>query len=246
MVVGDSLTYGYGVQEEKTYPRLIESSLSKYYRVEVLNLGITNYQSEDILKLIKKYTPILQPNLIIYGVCLNDFLPSGVGEYQNNMAYSVPVPITVKRILLEKTRLGRMVSDAYDIFLMKIGLRNDFYTDILKNFKDYQTRFAQDVKGMNMFVLNRGLPPIVAMVLDQCPELHSKGYQIAMAAEQHLTNAGFTVIPIDPFYRNYNKQQMMVSLWEGHPNEEAHKIFADFLVAYLLKRGGLKKYQIQG
>ena len=158
MVVGDSLTYGYGVRKEETYPMQIEAALKKNFNVEVLNLGVSGYQSEDILKIITEYTPLLQPNLIIYGVCLNDFLPSGVGQYQNNMAYPFPIPETFKRFVSEKTHLGRMVSDAYNYILMKLGLRNDFYTDILKDFKSYQMRFARDVKDMNMFVLNRGLP----------------------------------------------------------------------------------------
>jgi hypothetical protein len=244
MVVGDSLTYGYGVEEERTYPRLIESSLRNDYRVEVLNLGINGYQSENILKLIRKYTPTLQPDLIVYGVCLNDFLPSGVREYQNNMAYRFPISESVKRFLSEKMHLGRLVSDAYNYVLMKLGLRNDFYADILKDFKSYQTRFARDVKDMNMFVLNRGLPPIVAMVLNQFPYLNSKGYQIAMVAERHLTDAGMTVIPTEEFYKKYDKQSMAVSPWEGHPNANAHKIFSDFFVAHLQQRSDLERYRI--
>jgi len=244
MIVGDSLTYGYGVREEETYPMQIEAALKKSFNVEILNLGLSGSQSEDINKIIREYTPLLQPDLIIYGVCLNDFLPSGVGQYQNNMAYGFPLPEAVKRFLSEKTYLGRLVSDAYNSILMKLGLRNDFFKDILKNFKNYQTRFAQDVKDMNAFVLNRGLPPIIGMVLNQVPELHSKGYQIAMAAEGHLANAGMTVILTDEFYRKYNKQLMMVSPWEGHPNVKAHKIFADFFITHLQHRSDLERYRI--
>jgi lysophospholipase L1-like esterase len=244
MIVGDSLTYGYGVREEETYPRQIETMLKKNFSVEVLNLGVSGYQSEDVSKTVKEYTPLLQPDLIIYGVCLNDFLPSGVGQYQNNMNYAFPLPEVIKRFMLEKTLLGRLVSDAYNYVLMKLGLRNDFYTDILKDFKSYQTRFARDVKDMNHFVLDRRLPPIVALVLNQFPDLHSKGYQIAMVAEQHLKNAGMTVIPSEEFYKKYDKQLMAVSQWEGHPNAEAHKIFAEFLVAHLRQRSDLEKFKI--
>jgi len=189
MIVGDSLTYGYGVREEETYPKQIEAALKRDFNVEVLNLGVNGMQSEGILKIVRKYTLPLQPDLIIYGVCLNDFLPPHVPDYQNNMAYRFPIPEAIKETFSERTLLGRLVSDAYNNILMKLGLRNDFYADILKDFKNYQTRFARDVKEMNQFVLDRGLPPVVAMVLNQYPELHSKGYQLAMAAEQHLTQA---------------------------------------------------------
>jgi lysophospholipase L1-like esterase len=244
MVVGDSLTYGYGVREEETYPMQIETVLKKTFNVEVLNLGVSGYQSEDILKIITKYIPLLQPNLIIYGVCLNDFLPSGVGQYENNMTYRFPLPEGVKAFLVEKTHLGRLVSDAYNYVLIKLGLRNDFYADILKNFKNYQTRFARDVKDMNMFVLNRGLPPIVAMVLNQFPDLNSNGYQIAMVAEEHLKNAGMAIISTKDFYQRYDKQKMVVSPWEGHPNAKANEIFADFFIAHLQHRSDLERYKL--
>ena len=76
------------------------------FNVEVLNLGVTGCQSEDILRVIKKYTPKLYPDLVIYGVCLNDFLPSGVREYENNMAYRFPFPETIKNMLSEKNVFG--------------------------------------------------------------------------------------------------------------------------------------------
>jgi len=244
MIVGDSLTYGYGVHEEETYSMQLEATLKRNFNVEVLNLGVNGKQSDGILKVIRKYTPILQPNLIVYGVCLNDFLPSQVADYQNNMAYRFPFPEAIKELLSERTYLGRLVSDAYNSVLMRLDLRNDFYTDILKDFKNYQTRFARDVRDMNHFVLDRGLPPIVAMVLNQFPDLNSKGYQLAMVAEQHLKNAGMTVIATEEFYKKYDKQLMAVSQWEGHPNAEAHKIFSDFFVIHLQNRKELGRYRI--
>jgi lysophospholipase L1-like esterase len=243
MVVGDSLTYGYGVYEEETYPMQIEATLKTNFNVEVLNLGVNGMQSDGILRIVKKYTPTLQPDLIIYGVCLNDFLPRHVADYQNNMAYRFPLPEAIKEIFSERTYTGRLINDAYNSVLMRLGLRNDFFKDVLKDFGNYQTRFARDVKDMNIFVINRGLPPIVTMVLNQFPELRSNGYQLAMAAEHHLTNAGMTVIPTEEFYKKYDKQPMAVSPWEGHPNAKAHKIFADLLVAHLENRKDLERYR---
>jgi lysophospholipase L1-like esterase len=244
IIVGDSLTYGYGVQEEETYPMQIEAALKTKFNVEVLNLGVTGCQSEDILKIVREYTPLLQPDLIIYGVCLNDFLPSGVREYKNDMAYKFPLPERMKTFLSERTSIGQLVSRVYNSILMEIGLRNDFWTDILKDFENYQTRFSKDAKTMNNLALSMGLPPIVAMVLNQDPDLNSKGYQIAMVAERHLTNAGMTVIPTEELYKKYDKQLMVVSPWEGHPNANAHTIFADFFVVYLQNRSDLRRHRI--
>ncbi len=83
MVVGDSLTYGQGLAEEWRFSNLAEQWLRQQFRIEFLNLGMQGSQSEDVLRVTKKHLPILRPNLVIYSVCLNDFLPSGSGGFRS-------------------------------------------------------------------------------------------------------------------------------------------------------------------
>jgi hypothetical protein len=73
-LLGDSLTYGKGLPAEQRFGDLIEQELGQRYRVEVLNLGRPGASSEDIVRLAKKHLPKLQPDLVLYGHCLNDFL----------------------------------------------------------------------------------------------------------------------------------------------------------------------------
>jgi lysophospholipase L1-like esterase len=225
IVLGDSLTYGYGIAEQDTYPRVLEALLSDTFRIEVLNLGVSGAQSEDMYKTLEQKQPVLQPDLVIYGMCLNDFLPSRVGEYASNRAYQVPLPH--KEHFIKKTLTGKLLEQRYDALLMRWGLRADFLTDIWRDFNGYQTRFAQDVKAMNAFVRQRGLPPIVAMVLDQYPSNTRQRREIVLAAEKHLAAAGIRVVPSDYIRRNDGRKDWKVSPWEGHPNEKANKVFAE-------------------
>jgi hypothetical protein len=231
LVVGDSLTYGYGVAADDAYPSVLERRLGRDFRVEVLNLGVSGAQSEDIRRTVGRALTQLQPDLIVYGVCLNDFLPSGVGEYATNRAYPVPVPYGDHFIL--HTRMGKLVEELYDSVLMTVGLRADFFTDILRDFNGYQTRFARDVAAMNGAVVAGGLPAVVAMVLNQFPDTRGPGHPIVLAAERHLQDAGIRVIPADYIRRNDGRRDWFVSRWEGHPNQKAHSAFADEIAAYL-------------
>ncbi|MCX7111048.1 MAG: SGNH/GDSL hydrolase family protein [Proteobacteria bacterium] len=241
MIVGDSLTYGYGIDEQDTYSNLIQKALSEHYRVEVLNLGHSGYQSEDIYHLIDKYLPLLQPDLIVYGMCLNDFLSSGIGQYQNNMAYQVPFPW--KEVFLKRTRTARFLSDRYNKLLMKLKLRNDFFSDILKDFKNYRVRFAQDMQMMNQLAKSKGLPPIVGMVLNQYPCINCPSYQISKYAELYMKEAGMTVIPANYIEELTGKGiQLHVNQWEGHPNEKANQIFSEMFVQEILKLPLLNQY----
>jgi len=241
-VFGDSLTFGAGIENEWTYPSQLQRLMGRDYRIEFINLGAGGAQSEDILQRMKKMVPILKPNLVIYGVCLNDFLPSGVGQYQRE--WKVPLPDSMKAALKERTRVGRFVSDGYDNILLKLGVSMDFIDDILKDFGNYQTRFGRDLVEMQTFIVrDSGLPPIVGMVLHAVPATKDRGAQLAAAAELWMNRAKFDVISIDDYLRANEGQAYLVSRWDGHPNEEANAHFASMIANHLMDRGDLRAYR---
>jgi hypothetical protein len=97
-------------------------------RVEVINRDHNGFQSEDILGVLRQFLPVLDPDLVVYAVCLNDFLPSGQGQYA---AYAFPFPADWKKYFLERTHLARLFDDAYQSLLLALDLRWDFFDDIL-------------------------------------------------------------------------------------------------------------------
>jgi lysophospholipase L1-like esterase len=231
MVVGDSLTYGYGVAEEDTFVALLNKQIAG---MEFLNLGIPGAQSEDILGVVRRFLPQLQPDVVVYAVCLNDFLPSQREEYEDaGAAYAFPIADEWKAFLLGHSRFAELVSDGYAAALRMLRLRYDFFDDILHDFAGYQRRFARDVAEMNAIVRAAGLPPMISLVVDQFALHGSRGYRIAQAAQKHLAAAGVDVIPTEDYYRRYNGQEMRVSHWEGHPNEIAHFIWSQMIAARL-------------
>lgn len=225
VAVGDSLTYGYGVAAEEAWPAVLERELGRARPVEVLNLGVCGAQSEEIGGVVERHLAALAPDLVVYGVCLNDFLPAGRAEYANNRAWPVSFPGSAH--LEAATRLGALAAAGYDRLLMRLGVRADFTTDILRGFGGYRERFARDVALLNRAVTARGLPPVVALVLDQRPDTRGAGWRIAQAAEEALRAAGMTVVPAEGYVRaNDGRLDLVVSRWEGHPGAEAHRIFA--------------------
>ena len=127
--------------------------------------------------------------------------------------------------------------------MIRIGIRSDFYDDILENFKNYQGRFADDLLRMNSFVVKNGFPPILAVVFHQHPVYSGRGHRIAQIAEAAAQKAGMTVVPTQEYFKKYDDQSMRVSKWEGHPNRKAHRILAEMLAPVIRKRSELKKYK---
>lgn len=241
MLVGDSLTYGWGVDSFWNYGSQLERALNTDTRVEIINLGLPGRQSEDVLDIVVRFLPELDPDLVIYGVCLNDFLPSLMGQYVEQ-GYPFPLPEVVQKFFTDRTRIGGLFSEGYDALLRRFRLRTNFYDDILQDFAGYQVRFARDVAEMNEVVLSAGLPPIVAIVLDQSPLQGGRGHRIARVAERALRDAGMVVVPTDAFYETYNGQHFYVSAWERHPNEFAHQLYASMLLSELEGRADFAAY----
>jgi lysophospholipase L1-like esterase len=80
VTLGESSTFGYGLNEDnQTYPYQLEQILQSMYpdrKIEVYNLGIPHFRSDNILALAKHEVPGLQPDLItIYAGYNNAVLP---------------------------------------------------------------------------------------------------------------------------------------------------------------------------
>jgi lysophospholipase L1-like esterase len=241
MVVGDSLTYGIGIATEWTYSNLLERSLKDSYRTEVFNLGHSGYQSEDILGVLHRFMPRLDPDLVVYAVCLNDFLPSGQHVY--DAAYAFPLPEEWKTYLLDRTHLARLFTDVYSALLLALDLKADFFEDILAGGKNYQERFARDVAAMNRLVKDKGVPSIVGIVFHQNPGGDQRGWELVEIAERGLEDAGFDLVSIKHWRERFKSRTFPVSRWEGHPNELANAAFAEELHKHILERGYLQGYR---
>ncbi len=242
LVVGDSLTYGYGIAAEHSYSAVLETLLGERYRVEVLNLGVSGYQSADTLRVLDRFVPRLAPDLVIYGVCLNDFLPTGVGEYRAD-AYAFPLPDRLKSYFIDHSRLGQFLADRYARALLSLGLRVDFMDDILADFDDYQSRFARDVQAMADLVQGEHAIPMMAMVLHQFPELGGRAHRATQAAERHLSAAAINVVSSEPYFSAYQGRALAVSKWEGHPNELANALYASMLLPEVSRLPRLQPYE---
>ena len=239
IVLGDSLTYGYAVSEDETYPRLIERLLGPSWRVEVLNLGVSGYQSEEVLELARTYVPRLKPDLVIYGHCLNDFLPADIGNYSH---YDLPLPDRLKTLYRRETLIGGLTTYGYAQLLIRLGLENDFYDDILKGIVGYEPRFARDVHELNELARKATAQPVLAMVLNAHPDI-ARGRELARIAERRMREGGMLVVPAEPYEDEYARSgvPLFVSIWEGHPNALANSVFAREIVAAMRADPGIRK-----
>ncbi|HYC22047.1 MAG TPA: SGNH/GDSL hydrolase family protein [Candidatus Bathyarchaeia archaeon] len=75
VVLGDSIAFGYGVEERDAFPKVLESRLSELApaaHVEVVNLGVSGYNAYTEAELLKDVGVKYQPDLVLLQFCIND------------------------------------------------------------------------------------------------------------------------------------------------------------------------------
>jgi lysophospholipase L1-like esterase len=75
LAMGDSFTYGWGVQAEQSWPKVAEKLLGQNGReVEVLNLGCPGSSVDAYALIAERAVPMLQPDLVLVAVLQGDDL----------------------------------------------------------------------------------------------------------------------------------------------------------------------------
>jgi len=80
---------------------------------------VRGYASEDVLDVVRDFVPEIEPDLVVYGVCLNDFLERG-GREQASPAL---LPVKLTKILTRRTRVGRLLDERADALKRTLGLQ---------------------------------------------------------------------------------------------------------------------------
>jgi lysophospholipase L1-like esterase len=71
LTLGDSLTFGYGVEDEEAWPALLAQA---FPRLRVLNLGLIGASPEQYVRIYETFGPLLRPKLVVVGFFAdNDF-----------------------------------------------------------------------------------------------------------------------------------------------------------------------------
>lgn len=74
LVLGDSLTFGYGVREEEAYPQVLEGLLGTPYRV--LNAGAIGYNTDQAWQVLRKEGLPARPSAVLLLFVGNDDQPT--------------------------------------------------------------------------------------------------------------------------------------------------------------------------
>lgn len=226
LMLGSSITLGWGVPEEQIYPSILKQRLQNLTKnsLEVFNAGVGNYNTYREIQAFFSKQKQLSPDVIVLNYFVND------GEI---------LPAPKSNWLLENSQLAVLLWSRLEQIKTKFGVQESFeehYKNIYKDdFEGWiltQKSFAKLAKYAN----DRNIPVIVAMI----PDIHNlKNYPFGFIHEKVKKlseDNGFVFVDLYDSFKNIDKPE---GIWampgDPHPNAKGHQMIADQLFPVLSK-----------
>jgi lysophospholipase L1-like esterase len=244
VVVGDSVTAGWGVHDNEPYPALLEAALNAQptgRRYEVLNLGIPGFNLTEVLSRLEKVGLPLDPDLVVYGLTVNDIESSPV--YRR-------IPPDTWHVLAKQARYDRF-RDSRSHLLRLLWPRwialdelirpdpEGYVAELRDNYFHNPDAWGHVTAGLDRLAALQESRHMCVVVfihthlyyLNRFHPLQSIYDQIAKAAEAR----GLVAIQSLPAHFGLDDRALHVGPLDPHPNAAAHQCLARAL------REGLRK-----
>lgn len=219
LVLGDSITFGWGVEIQQTYAKILEDKLNRTNlgrKFQVINTGVGNYSTETELDFLKMEGLKYKPDMIILGYFINDaenIRPES--KYFLNRQSYLYVYLWSK-FLAAKARLSPK------------GKYTDYYLSLYRDSSPEKKAFENAVSRLKYTSKRENIPLVVLII----PDLHEFNSYPFSAVDKYVEDLfkGYTLIkPLSGFDRDINSSQYWVSREDAHPNEKAHRVIAEAL-----------------
>ena len=231
MLLGDSLTFGWGVKAEDRFSDLLEDRMnreltnSEYERFEVINTGVGNYNTVQEVNFYEVYGRVWEPDMVILNFFIND---------------AEPTPTKRSPFIIQYSYLAMWLWGRLDTMQRIVGVRDNFF--------DYYSKLYDDDKP-GLKIMEEAFSRIseithkdgTELLMVMLPELHVVGKEYkfadiygkvkAFAIQSGINN----VIDLSDNFKGQVPDTLWVSPDDAHPNAKAHKIIAEGIFSHLLE-----------
>lgn len=245
LILGDSFTFGSGVQNNKDiFPQILETKLNEenpfddIKKIEVLNGGIPGSLPNKWVRLYKNLVVDFDPDIVL----IVFFLRDGTSEKS--------IPGFFNRITMEMT-LRNQNSWLYQNFfsyrilrdLLDRSIISSEYTKKLKNGyfgNEKQTRIWKRTQRnlLSIKSLAQKNSAVVGFVIFPILVELNENYffrDICNLLEEFSLSNGFPLHNLLPSFLGYYGPDLWVSPYNQHPNEKGHHIAAESMLPFIKK-----------
>ncbi len=233
LVLGSSITLGWGVPFEKTFTARTEELLNtnkpfgSAVSFEFVNAGIGNYNTHFQYALFQRQYPVVAPDMVVLHYFISDVQPRTMGRDSFILKHSFLAAFLFDRWSQLKLRFS---GDYKDLFT--------FYNDLYADGSQPWTQTQQEILSMRDRTAMDGVPFIVMII----PDIHDLSPGTPYKAlyqkmETRFKAMGLTTVnAFDAFQCDFGDD--VTRLWiqadDPHPNARGHALMADILYHHIV------------
>ena len=250
--LGDSFTFGYGVDDDETWPAALQRALDgtggagDALRYEVLNCGVPAYDTEQEVRLLATRILEFQPDLVLVGWYLNDPAmrsgaaataaeapPAAVRWFAPNQAGALP---TLRRWSQALDMFcDRLYRSAYLTYQPTAFAR--LYDDVHPGWRRAKDALLR-AQGL---CRQRGIGFAVVMYPDLTRQgAHLASHEAYLAVAEFCRANDIPCLDLEPAFEREDMPSLRVHILDSHPNARAHTIAGDAVAEWLRVEGLLK------
>lgn len=232
LVIGDSFTFGLGVDQEAIYPQQLERILNRgesEHRYTVINAGVGGYNTEQEMKWLKERGLTFEPDVVIVGFVLNDVIYRGISNIElqpwpiqllcRTAIYNV-LSFTIKSIRLEGDPMKRSIATTKKL-TEDTGEINDLWQECF-GYIGAMKEIADREGFPLIFVLFPWPNQMEPQPADEIPQNRLIRY---------LEQSGIDYIDLLPAYQR--EKADLFTARDNHPSARGHEIAAEEIFEYL-------------
>jgi lysophospholipase L1-like esterase len=226
VVVGDSYAFGYGVDYENTFPRIIERELSSSGApIKVFDLAVPGYDTAEELATLKEFARRLHPDLILLSYHLNDI------ERRTASDEAASGGILQSWNLREHFYLARLLLP--QLAGLSRWLRLPIRTTASAEVTDYvenSEAWRRNQSTLDQFIaftqsIHARLGVVVVPYFVTLNQKHPALRAYAVA-ENYFSSRGIPVADAFHYVQGLNARKLWINRFDGHPNAIGHSYIA--------------------
>ena len=228
IVLGDSITLGWGVEQYQTYSKVLEHHLNNdptlQFRYEVINTGVGNYNTSLELEMLKRTLPY-DPDIIIIGYFINDV---EIWNRQGPIVSFLGMYSYFYRFLWDKflsigNKLG--LNENYEVYYKKLYTSNH----------EGIYRLEKNLESITSLAKERSIP----LVFLNIPDLHTiKPYpfdSVNNYIKNLISKSNIHYLNLLDSVEGIKPTALWASYEDSHPNSKAHGIYGNRIYHFLKK-----------
>jgi lysophospholipase L1-like esterase len=239
LLLGDSVTFGWGVPIEATFGRKLERTLRSKTarRVRTINTGVGGYNTVQEYAVLKTYADAIEPDVVVLLYVGND-IESNEPPFDpwSEVSLRGKTPPQAIALLLWKSWLYRLLRFAFEYRFASRSSHSNAPAPADRNARGVEESMDA-LSAIARFCRERAVHFVTFFYRMKSEPLSNLFLKVQTIGETY----GFSVVDVGSWWNDVDARAVTNSTVDSHPNERGHEVLASGMSDFLMAHGLVDK-----